>query len=659
MRPACVCTHMRSRLAVCVAALLLFPATALAEVPENADWSEEYIVTPGEPTLHVDILKPKGVEPGTKLPSIVSVGPYFAHTGSTPDGPTPTNQGPTLRWADLIEEAQIFERGYALIQVDLRGFGGSAGCNDFGGPGEQTDVKRAVEWTTSQPWSNGKAALYGKSYDGWTGVMGLSEKPKGLAAAIIQSPIIDGYRTLYNHGVHYGSGWYGTPALYQGIDAMPPSPFDSPEYFAGSATGTNPACYAQNIAQQNGSLDHDDALGFWKARDLPNARGAAIPTLWSHGFNDANTKPDNFLPVYETLTGPKRVWAGQFAHDRGNEVDKVGHDGFFDDVIVWLDRYVKGDTTAKPNAEPSAEIGEGDGRWRHEAQYPPADVVMRRMTVNAGAFTDTPSDDFGSGDATWSITEPLPHDARVAGTPMLEVEASSSHPRAHLIAQVFDIDETGKAVVMHRGAHVVKGDAGKLKFDLFPNDYTLKAGHRLGLRLTADDFEWFLPPHSGAPVEVTGGTLEMPFLTYIRDTFLPDTFETPSMSTRSELQLAESDMTAAKAAFEQPKPLVKRPPGTGQGSTPPPPGAGQPGNKLRIQGRIRKGRLRLVIRGGGSAKVRLVVKRGKRVVLKRTIQSRRGRAVVRIRSARKGKYRVSARLLGKVRLRGSRVFRVR
>ena len=33
--------------------------------------------------------------------------------------------------------------------------------------------------------------------------------------------------------------------------------------------------------------------------------------LWSHGFLDANTKPDNFLDVYSQLTGPKRAWFGQ------------------------------------------------------------------------------------------------------------------------------------------------------------------------------------------------------------------------------------------------------------------------------------------------------------------------------------------------------------
>ena len=42
-------------------------------------------------------------------------------------------------------------------KVDLRGFGGSSGCLDWAGPGEQADVKAAVEWAASQPWSTGQA----------------------------------------------------------------------------------------------------------------------------------------------------------------------------------------------------------------------------------------------------------------------------------------------------------------------------------------------------------------------------------------------------------------------------------------------------------------------------------------------------------------------
>src|SRR4051812_16285076 len=188
---------LRALLGALLLALLVFAAPASATVPANADWHEFYISdsTPypaGQPTLHADLLVPKGTDlTKDKLPIIVSVGPYFGHGGSSTPGDTATDDGPQLRWNDLIKDGKLFERGYGLLQVDLRGFGGSQGCNDFGGPGEQNDVFRSIEWASSQPWAlNGKVAIFGKSYDGWTGVMGLNTKPKGLGAAIIQSPII-------------------------------------------------------------------------------------------------------------------------------------------------------------------------------------------------------------------------------------------------------------------------------------------------------------------------------------------------------------------------------------------------------------------------------------------------------------------------------------
>ena len=66
----------------------------------------------------------------------------------------PTATEPNERFKDMIEEGHVFQRGYSVVFADLRGFGASSGCNDFGGVGEQADVKAAVEWAASQPWSS-------------------------------------------------------------------------------------------------------------------------------------------------------------------------------------------------------------------------------------------------------------------------------------------------------------------------------------------------------------------------------------------------------------------------------------------------------------------------------------------------------------------------
>src|SRR5437870_1743308 len=81
------------------------------------------------------------------------------------------------------------QRGYTTVDGDLPGVGASSGCWNNGGPTEQTAVKSSVEWAASQPWSSGKVAMVGTSYDGWTGIMGLATNPRGLAAVVSLAPV--------------------------------------------------------------------------------------------------------------------------------------------------------------------------------------------------------------------------------------------------------------------------------------------------------------------------------------------------------------------------------------------------------------------------------------------------------------------------------------
>ncbi|MCZ9337602.1 hypothetical protein NGM37_07400, partial [Streptomyces sp. TRM76130] len=72
--------------------------------------------------LHADVLLPESLPEDEKVPVILSVGPYFAHTGQTgPEGFTHT--GPSARFQDFVEGADLFDNGYAFVMVDLRGFG--------------------------------------------------------------------------------------------------------------------------------------------------------------------------------------------------------------------------------------------------------------------------------------------------------------------------------------------------------------------------------------------------------------------------------------------------------------------------------------------------------------------------------------------------------
>jgi predicted acyl esterase len=507
---------MRYLRAVPAALLLLASLIAVLparadEVPEDATWTQKWFASKDGTMLHADVFLPKDRKKNEKHPVILAIGPYFGSGGFVP--PTPTEQGPVMRFQDLIDEGKIFKRGYAYIQVDSRGYGGSDGCYDLGGKGEQMDAKAAVEWAAKQKWSNGRVAMWGKSYDAWTQVMALAQKPKGLAATVIQSPLIEGYRGFFMNGVHYDAGWYATPGLYGGYDVIPPSVNDSPpeEYlYPAQGTATNPDCYAENMSM---TAINDHSSPYWAERNIvKRAAKSRVPVLWSHGFLDANTKADNFLPVWKHLRGPKRAWFGQYDHVRGNEDEFVGRDGFMNEAMAWLDHFTR--RKPLPRMYP-VEVQDGEGKWRTEQSWPPRDAKSYPLRVAKGSYEDQRGNDAdGGGVGAWTFTQKAPYDLHFAGAPRLKIRVDSVVPDVNLIALLYDIDAQGRGKLITRGASLVSD--GGATFDLYPQDWKLRKGHRFGLLLSGSDESWFSPIPTNTTVEVDGGSLDLSFLRYAR-----------------------------------------------------------------------------------------------------------------------------------------------
>src|SRR3954467_2870971 len=128
-------TRNRVAIALALVGVAAMPASAMAGVEyKDADWTPASTPPNGAP-LHADVLRPKGAT--AKTPVILSIGPYFNHSGQTgPAGPaegtnydpTGPNAGPSERFQDFVEGSGMLKKGYAFVMVDLRGFGGSNGC---------------------------------------------------------------------------------------------------------------------------------------------------------------------------------------------------------------------------------------------------------------------------------------------------------------------------------------------------------------------------------------------------------------------------------------------------------------------------------------------------------------------------------------------------
>ena len=550
--------------ALCLAAGMLAAPAKAQPVPAGYTYSHAWFDSFDGTQLHAGVFLPSNRTPDERHPVILVSTPYTAPNGAS-GGPNMT--GPMVRFPELFPHPAFKAGRYAYVQVDVRGFGGSEGCFEYYMPNEAKDVKVAVEWAASQPWSTGKVGMVGKSYDSAQQVLALASKPQGLAATVIQAPGLSAYTALWMNGVHYATGRYATTSVYTADDLIPPQNQDtigSPEYAAAAASPAtsipgNPTCRSDAVVGMNAIRDRDDP--FWTAKEAyKGAAGSDVPVLWSHGFFDANTKPVH-LDIWESLTGPKQAWFGQYTHLRGHE-GGVGRKGFLDEAFRFLDRYVRGIAPAQADPAVTVQQGNGEGLWRAEEQWPPADVRPWSMPVRAGSYVDEPGNNGGgssAGQGHWTVTPPLPNTAHLAGEAKLIVRLTSAVPYVNVVAHLYDIDETGRAYMVQRGAMAPKASGQQeITFKLYPQDWLFEAGHRIGIHLSGSDDSWFSPGLSNTTVQVAGGSVELPLLHYIRDQFLEGGVS-DGMNDNAPFTVPAATLQSATVESDPPPPQEPRP----------------------------------------------------------------------------------------------------
>lgn len=521
-------------------------ATAEAEPTNEYVWTEEFFPSDDGTSLHADVFLPAWAEDGDRFPVIVSVGPYFA---------TAINQdGPTLRFEDMFEEGRPFERGFAYVQVDSRGYGGSAGCYDMGGRGERMDAKAAVEWAAAQSWSTGRVGMWGKSYDAWTQVMALAEDPEGLGAAVIQAPLIGLYEGIYRNGVGFTTGWRNIGVSYLLYDAPPNDPFGSQPQELINGAQFNPGCFAYIQANNQ---NHVENAPYWRERDLKvPAADTDVPVFWTHGFFDQQTKANNFLPVWEDIESPKRAWFHQSDHARGSEVNRIGREGWMDEAMAFLEQHLM---DAPAPDLPAVEVQDNEGSWRSEDAWPPEDASMHRFQMLGGTYADNSGNSAGSpNNGLWTFTPPAPYDLRFSGPYEVAVDVDAQVPLANMVTLLYDVDPEGTATMIQRGAQLIDG-SGPASFESLPQDWILREGHRLGLFVSASDSTFFFPLHTRGNVTVKSGTWSVPFLRYERTPDLEGGPAAPTTTRVFQALVAQSLIESRTVEASFPPAPVPRP----------------------------------------------------------------------------------------------------
>lgn len=568
--------RIRAALALGLLALVLQPAppSLAATPPPGSTWYETYITTPDGQRLHTDVMRPVGLTDADRTPVILIVSPYLGMASRT------EQPGPSNRFYDFINGAKVFERGYSVVMVSLRGTGGSSGCLDILGPGEQTDVATAVRWAATQPWSTGRVGMYGKSYDANTGVVGAALQPPGLAAVVAQQITPDRYRGSYNDrvrylqsvaypGVSYGSGGEGTFSIN-----------GDEEYIINSVS--------HSADCQLFLTDHyseDESIPFWRVRDFPErAKGSTVPTLMTTGYIDANTNiGGGAIDFFNALSGPKRMWIGWWDHVRGNEMAggklAMGREGWFDEVMRFFDHHVKGLPLdqAPTDLDPVIAAQGSDGIWREESSFPPPDASDLPVHVILGSYEDD-GENQGSmdsaagpgggetlspklGHGSWTFTPPLPHDAHVMGIPSAAVQLDLQVPRTNVVVNVYDVDPDGRATMITRGAAMADVD-GVEQVALYPTDWIFEAGHRIGVLVSGANTEAYVHVPTNTVVTVTSGSVQLPFLKYRREADLQGepAPRLESYRTRAPFNVPPATITdRTSTTFTPPPPLEQKP----------------------------------------------------------------------------------------------------
>jgi hypothetical protein len=176
-----------------VLALLLTGPAAAQDAPDTTgEGTHDVFITDAEiPTrdgtrLHARIWRPVAAD---SVPAIVSLTPY------TTD--------------DTHSRARFFaEHGYAYVNVDVRGRGGSEGTFwPFAHDGR--DGHDAVQWAAQQPWCDGRVGMRGGSYRGTAQWQTLAERPEALETIVPTAAAYPGWDFPNPDGIFlsYAARW--------------------------------------------------------------------------------------------------------------------------------------------------------------------------------------------------------------------------------------------------------------------------------------------------------------------------------------------------------------------------------------------------------------------------------------------------------------------
>jgi X-Pro dipeptidyl-peptidase len=508
--------------------------------PSDEAYEVRYVETVGGAKIRVEIWRDTSYDKAEQ-PAILTYSPY--NSLSEPE---------TAR--DSLGETFV-PKGYARVVADVLGTRGSTGCWDYGGPKEQQSGVDVVKWLADRPWSNGKVAMTGGSYNGTTASMvaARGDDVPELKAIVPIAAISRWYGYAYGNGVRYFLN--SKVPSDEGFDTPLAFDFGFAKTVAADPMGQQFADTMRDRAAECGAVEHTgegysrnpDYDRFWRDRDYrKDASEFRAAVLLAHGWQDYNVKQEEGTELYRSLPVDKPatkavegvpfklMYLTQGSHSGGT--DGKQWDGLLE---RFLAKTLKGQRTGIANEGPVITQGrssDGAGKFTVARDYPlpstdPTTLWLREGGRLAGGPDRSPGDHVASYVETGTSVEeaplvnglsyqsaPLARSTRLVGSAVFTAQLRVSNKTMHLNPVLVDVAPDGSTQTIERGFQHIDyrdglastdpepGEWNRVRVRLLPQDYTVAAGHRVGLRVQSSNTVWAVPGNPGQ-VDIAEGQL--------------------------------------------------------------------------------------------------------------------------------------------------------
>ena len=460
--------------------------------------------------------------------------------GDTSPGDTilirlPYDKSGQYTFIPLIAE-YFMARGYRVVAQDVRGKFRSEG-QALLFVNEARDGYDTIEWVTQQAWSNGRVAMWGDSYYGYTQWAAVSTQHPALKAI---APRVTG--TQLGEPVNRDASDV-VRAVEWGITYLYPLTYfhSQDAYFWELDHARRPfSAQVEEVLDVLGSRSPSYDLWFPRAVHLPRFPDGSpfdarpIPVLQTIGLWD-NCAPLSWADVAAIESRP--AWAmnhflriepmdhesyyladtpAQRVEDRPEDQLRAELPRMLDPALEFFEVFVRGNGAASdvprvswalagtegmrtspswppPGVRAWPVLEGGSGEWTHD----PADLVPSSAN-NAFAFLLEKPDESPIGDRPDVLvftTEAIDHPIDLVGPVSARARIQSDGPVMDFFVRVLDMAPDGTALRIARG-QVELADATTptdVAVDLGQVSYRLDAGHRIRVHVSSSDYPEFIP----------------------------------------------------------------------------------------------------------------------------------------------------------------------